>query len=106
MGRGTWQSSPCGVQLANGLRFLALGDPGGGVTHGSHDIVVAGAAADVALEGVANGVLVGIRVLFKQRERRHNHTRCAIAALEAVLLPERTLNWMEGAVRGDALDRG
>ena len=69
------------------------------------DVVVAGAAAEVALEPVADLLLGRVRVLLQQRDRRHDEARRAEAALQRVLLVERLLHRVQLAVRGEALDR-
>src|SRR4051812_27798809 len=60
----------------------------GGFADRRDDVVVAGAAADVALDGVTDLVVAGIGVAREQVGRGHDHSRRAEAALEAVLLPE------------------
>src|SRR3546814_15056927 len=52
----------------------------GGRLDGLHDVVVAGAAADVAFQPFADLALVGIRVLLQQVDGRHHHARGAEAA--------------------------
>src|SRR5215213_6542556 len=70
------------------------------------DVLVAGASTVVALQRVADLAVGGIRVAGEEVGRDHDHSRGAEAALEAVLLPERVLEWMEAAVRSHPLDRG
>ena len=70
----------------------------------SHDVVVAGATAVVALDGVAHLGLVRVRVACQQVGRAHDHARCAEAALQAVVVPERLLERMQPAFGGQALD--
>src|SRR5262245_64509481 len=65
-----------------------------------HDVVVAGTAADVAFQLMANGVLVEVVALaVHDVDRRHDHARRAIAALQPVVLAERLLHRMQGTVR-------
>src|SRR5215510_6699496 len=73
-----------------------------------HDVVVAGAAADVAFQLMANSVLVELVTLaVHDVDRRHDHARRAIAALQPVVLAERLLHRMQGTVRlGETLDGG
>src|SRR5207248_4104622 len=78
----------------------------GGLLHRLDDVVVARAAADVALEAVADLLLGGLRVLVEQRAGGDDHPRRAEAALQAVLVPESLLDGMELAGLGDALDGG
>src|SRR4051812_10941148 len=54
----------------------------GGRLHGLHDVHVAGAAADVALDRLADLVLARLRVRAQQRGGAHQHPRRAVAALE------------------------
>ena len=65
-----------------------------------HDVVVAGAAADIAFELVADGLLVELVALAVHHiDRRHDHARRAEAALQAVVLAEGLLHRMQRAVR-------
>ena len=70
------------------------------------DVVVPGAAAEVALEALANRRLVGRRTALDQADRGEHHARRAVAALERVMVVERLLDRMELAVRREPLDRG
>jgi hypothetical protein len=67
----------------------------GGSLHRLDDIVIAGATAEIAFEGVANGRLVRILLPGKEGGRGQHHPRRAIATLQTVLLPERPLDGME-----------
>src|SRR6185503_19150282 len=70
------------------------------------DVVIPGAAAEVALEAEADLLLGGARVLLQQRDRGHHEARRAEAALERVVLVERLLDGVELAPgAGEALDR-
>src|SRR6478752_7457850 len=60
------------------------------------DVLVAGAAAEVALDGVPDLVVRRIRVVLEEVDRGHDHPGGAEPALEAVLLPERGLHRVEG----------
>src|SRR5918992_4880749 len=77
----------------------------GGVEDGPHDVLVAGAPAEVPLQCQAEVVLRGRRVLPQVARRGHDHARRAIAALQAVMAIERLLQWMQLAVGCHALDR-
>src|SRR5690606_37388963 len=70
-----------------------------------HDVLVASAAAEVALQPVANLLFGRIRVALEQVGRGHDHAGRAVAALQAVLLPEAFLDRVQLAVLGHALDR-
>src|SRR5215468_1078530 len=63
--------------------------------HCLDDVLVAGAAADVALEPAPDlGIGEPIAVRVKQLDAGHDHPRSAKAALERVPLPERLLQRM------------
>src|SRR5919109_78452 len=74
---------------------------------GLDDVLVAGAAAEVALEP-APDLRVGepVAVRAEQLDAGHDHARRAEPALKRVALPERLLEWMQFAVVRQALDRG
>src|SRR5436190_18227255 len=76
----------------------------GGVLDGLDDVVVARAAAEVALELVANLLLRGLGIALDELRRRHDHAGSAEAALQAVLLPEAFLDRVELAVLGHPFD--
>src|SRR3989337_4515444 len=77
---------------------------GGGLADGSDDVLVAGAAADVALDGVPDRLIGGVRLAGEKVGGGHQHARRAEPALETVLLPEGLLERMEGARRGETFD--
>src|ERR1700688_2348406 len=105
---GTARRCPNGPSLFGGLRRAraaahGLG-PGG---DRFDDVVVAGAAADVAFELLADGVIVEIVALAAHDiDRGHDHAWRAIAALQTVVLAERLLHRMQLRLRrGEPLDR-
>src|SRR6185295_4056085 len=53
----------------------------GGVEYGAHDLVIAGAATQIASQPVAYFCLGWIRLLVEQGLGRHQKARCADAAL-------------------------
>src|SRR5207248_9067356 len=65
------------------------------ILYGTHDILIAGAAADIAFETLANLGFSRIGIVFQQLIRGHNHTRGAEAALQAMLFPEAFLDGMQ-----------
>src|SRR5438309_3495085 len=69
------------------------------------DVDVAGTPAEVAFEALADLVFRRVRVLLQQVGRGHDETGRAVAALQAVLVPEGLLDRMELAILGHALDR-
>src|SRR3954467_9262260 len=73
--------------------------------HGRDDVLVAGAAAEVPLQPLADLLLGRVRVLLQEADRRHDHPRCAEAALQAVLLVEGALDGVQLAVLHERLDR-
>src|SRR5215467_2078341 len=99
-------TQPKSLSCAASLRSLAHATHGGGARfYRSHDIVVAGAAAQVALKSLADGVLVEIGALpLRQVHGSHDHAWCAEAALQPVVLAERFLHRVESAVLGEPLD--
>src|SRR5262249_49193723 len=66
---------------------------------------VAGTATEVPGERSPDRVIVRVRLACEQGGGAHDHARSAEAALQPVVLPERTLDHAELAVFGDALDR-
>ncbi len=66
------------------------------------DRAVAGATADVALQGVRQVGLV--RFVEGRRGRGHHHAGGAVAALEGLRVVERLLDGMKHAVLGETLD--
>src|SRR6266542_5975769 len=76
----------------------------GGPLDGLDDVVVAGAAAEVAFQPVADLGLRRPRRALEELGGRHDHARRAEAALQAVLFPEAFLDRMQLAVLGHALD--
>src|SRR3970040_3145986 len=87
----------------SGLGGGACPHRGGGLADGGDDVLVTGAAAEVALDGVPDRRLGRVGVAREQVGGGHQHARCAEAALEAGLLPERLLERMGGAPRGEIL---
>src|SRR5260370_37760207 len=78
----------------------------GRALHGLDDVHVARTPAEVAFEALPDLVLGRVRVLVQEVGGRHDETRRAVAALQAVLVPERLLDRVQLAVFGHALDRG
>ena len=63
------------------------------------DVVIAGAAADIAFELLADGAVVEIVALAAHDiDRGHDHAGRAIAALQPVIFAERFLHRMQRAV--------
>src|SRR5664279_6504649 len=75
--------------------FGGLGDlhARGGIEHRLDDVVVAGAAADIAFELLAHRGLVELTAMtLHDIDRRHDHARRAEAALQSVIVAERRLH--------------
>src|SRR5262249_31298788 len=72
---------------------------------GLDDVLVAGASAQVPLEGQSDLRVRGIRIDLEQIDDGHDHAGGAEAALQAVLLVKRLLHGMEVTVPVEALDR-
>src|SRR5919205_2894446 len=71
------------------------------------DVVVAGAAAEVALQPLADLAVGGVGVVGQDADGGHHHARGAEPALQAVLLAEGPLHRVHLAVgTGQALERG
>src|SRR4029077_14572116 len=77
----------------------------GGIEHRLDNLVVPGAAAQVAREPVAHLFLGRIGVALEERLRRDEHARRADAALERGVLEELLLQRVELVALGHALDR-
>src|SRR3990172_6167843 len=72
---------------------------------GLDDVVIAGAAAEVAGQTVADLRLPGVGIIAEQAVGRHDHARRAVAALQAVLVPEGGLQGVELLALLQGLDR-
>src|SRR5690606_5952218 len=87
-------------------RDPAAGHGGGRRLDRFDDVVVTRAAAEIALQPLADLALGRAGVALEQVRRRHHHARRAEAALQAVIVLEGLLDDAERAVRvGHALDR-
>src|SRR4051794_11615762 len=78
----------------------------GRLLHGRDDVLVAGAAAEVAFEALPDLLLGELAVgLLDDADRCHHHAGRAVAALQPVMLVEGSLDRMQLPVRREALDR-
>src|SRR5271165_1903120 len=92
------------VSLFCGLRHR--GHFAGALGDRLDDVVIAGAAADVAFEPVADRRFVEMRALaIDEVDRRHDHAGRAEAALKAVVVLKRLLHRMKLATLREPLDR-
>src|SRR4051812_9476019 len=80
--------------------------PRGGVAHGRDDVAGGAAAAEIAPHLLANLVVRAGSAFLDCADRRHNLPRCAIAALEGIVLDEGCLHRMQPVAFGQALDGG
>src|SRR5215204_5945926 len=71
-----------------------------------HDVLVAGAAAEVPFEALSYLLLRRVGLLLKEADGGHDHARRAVAALEPVRLVESLLHRVPEPVRHDATDGG
>jgi hypothetical protein len=76
----------------------------GGVLNRFDDVLVAGAAAQIPFEPVANLVHAGIGIPIEYLRGGHDHSRRAVTALQTVLLPESFLHGMQISVCGHAFN--
>jgi hypothetical protein len=90
---------------SEGLRFLLTAQPGSGESDRHHDPMVAGAAAEIALQSIPDLLCRRIEVAVEQRLGRHQHTRCAIAALHSACVNERRLQRVQVVCVPKALHR-
>ena len=77
-----------------------------GILNGAHDVVVAGAAAEVPFQGMADFRFARIGVVLEQIGGQHNHAGGAEPALEAVFLVKALLEGVHAPIRGQSLYRG
>src|SRR5262245_41479430 len=75
---------------------LALGR----IERGDHDVLVAGAAAQVARDGDPHLLLGRVRIVAQELDQRGQDARRAEAALQAMVLMERLLQRMQLIGRG------
>src|SRR5258708_5318426 len=76
----------------------------GRFANGGHDVLVTGAAAEGAFNAVAHVLFARIWIALEQIAGGHDHPRRAVAALQAVFVPEGLLHDVQLAVRGQAFD--
>src|SRR5260370_27415307 len=75
------------------------------VVHGVDDVRVAGAAAEISAEAFVNLLAARLLLVGEQADRRHDHSRRAEAALQAVTLPESLLHGVQLTVGRETFDR-
>src|SRR5205085_3782833 len=74
------------------------------ILDGFDDVLVAGAATEIAFEAVAYLFARRAGIAFEQLRGAHDHAGRAIAALQAVTFPEALLHGMKFAVGRKTLD--
>src|SRR2546422_5734390 len=99
-----WPMPPISTDIW-GLPFRRRAQLARRVVDGLHDVHVAGAAAEVPRDRLADLQLGRRRVVGQERDRGHHHPRRAEAALQAVLLMEALLHRMELAALLETFDR-
>src|SRR5450631_2673156 len=73
----------------------ALSHPFRSILYGSYNVLIAGAATDVAFETFADLSFGWIGIVFEQLVGGHNHTRCTETTLQSMLFPETFLQRMQ-----------
>src|ERR1700751_3982231 len=77
------------------------------VQHRLDNVVVAGAAADIAFKLMAHGRFIELAAIaVDDVDRGHDHARRAEAALQAMIVAERRLHRMQLGALGDTFDGG
>src|SRR5438045_2509876 len=96
----------CSSAAATNLKgSIASAPPAAHRLHRRDDAGVGAAAADVSAHAFPNIVVVGAAGFLQQRDGRHDLSRRAVAALEAVAVDEGLLHRVEPIAFGEALDR-
>src|SRR3954451_20728905 len=109
-------SSVAGATYSNCAGYIPVSPPcdgsGGlaghflrGVLDRLDDVLVAGAAAEVALDAAPDLLLARRGIVLEEIDASHDHARRAEAALEPVLLPEAALDRVQLAILRQPLDR-
>src|ERR1700694_492683 len=94
------------VPLLGGLLHAGFHGAGAGCDR-LDDVVIAGTAAEIAVELFADGVIVElIGLAVDHVDRRHDHAGGAKAALQTVMLAEGFLHRVQLSAVGDPLDGG
>src|ERR1700685_3069646 len=79
----------------------------GGVEYRFDDVVIAGAAADIALKLLAQRHLIEVRSMaFDDIDRRDDHARRTVTPLQSVIVAKSGLHRMQLIALCDALDGG
>src|SRR3989442_970409 len=70
----------------------------------THNVLIAGTAADIALEPLANLGLGWIGIVLEYLVRGHNHAGSTEATLQAMLFPETFLQRVQATLRSQSFD--
>src|SRR5579885_2251271 len=99
---------PCRLRLIAGAHRLGFAGAHlfGGKLDGAHNILIAGAATDVAFETFANLSFGRVGVMLEQLVRGHNHARRTETTLQAMLFPEAYLDRVQVAFGSQPLNGG
>src|SRR4029453_8477784 len=81
-----------------------LAERAGRLLHRFHNVLVAGAPAQVSGEPLTNVGLARIGLMLEEGIGRQQHARRAVAALQAVLIPEALLQRVQFAVCREPFD--
>ena len=73
-------------------------------SHRVHDVLISGAAAQVAVQAVPDLLLAGIGIALQDLLGDHDHARRTETALQSVLVPEGFLDLVQLAVGGHTFD--
>src|SRR5205085_10775570 len=92
-------------RLANRVYGDGAGRPFRRGLDGLHDVLVAGAAAQIALEPDTNLLISGPRCTLQKIDRGYHRAGRTESALEPVLLVKRVLKRVHAAVAGHPFDR-
>src|ERR1700742_3048087 len=92
------------ILISSSADISGLPELGGCPEDGFDDVLVAGAAAQVAGQRPAHVLLGRVGVLVEERLGGQHHARRAEAALQTVLLPEALLQRVQLAGTSQALD--
>src|SRR5262245_6061569 len=97
-----WSGFACMLIVVPSRASLRVGsdrlvEHAGCLLHCLHDVLIAGAPTEVSGEPLTNISLARIGLMFQQRVGREQHARSAVAALQAVLIPEALLQRVQRA---------
>src|SRR6266568_1847507 len=74
------------------------------ILNSAHYVLVAGAAADIALEAFAYLSFCRVGIVLEYLIGSHYHSRSTEATLQTVFLPEAFLDWVQATLGGKSLN--